>query len=308
MIPSPNDLLYFLEVANLSNLSRAAETLGISQPSLTMAMRRLEEAVGTTILLRHQRGVTLTRAGTQLLSHTRLLLQHWEMIKSETLASKDEIQGAFTIGCHTSLARYALPRFLPDLLAKHPRLDIKLEHERSRKMTEQVINLHLDLGIVVNPTRHPDLVITLLDTDTVTLWHNDQLTANSAVLLCDPDLSQTQVLMKAMKKQGHDYARLVPSNNLEVIADLTASGCGIGILPANVARSRQLMPLANAPQHHDEICLIYRGENRDVKALQVMTTTIKQSFKEMRHSPATRAAGHDALHNAAQENSHPIPA
>ena len=111
-IPSPTDLIYFIEVSNLLNLSRAAESLGISQPSLTLAMRRIEQAVGVAVLVRHKHGVSLTIAGKQLLAHARQLLQQWDSVRAQTLASHDEMQGSYTIGCHPSVALYVLPRFL----------------------------------------------------------------------------------------------------------------------------------------------------------------------------------------------------
>src|SRR3990167_1169865 len=104
MTPSPSDLSYFIEVANMSNLSRASEALGISQPSLTLAMQRLEQTVGAPLLVRHKRGVTLTKAGEQLLAHARDLMQRWENIKSEALASMHEVQGAISLGCHPTVA------------------------------------------------------------------------------------------------------------------------------------------------------------------------------------------------------------
>lgn len=285
MTPSPTDLTYFVEVAAQQNLSRAAETLGISQPSLTLAMRRLEASVGTAILTRHQHGVSLTRAGKQLLAHTRQLLQQWETIKSKTLASIHDAQGCITIGCHPSVALYSLPRFLAKLIQEHPKLDIKLQHDLSRKVTEQVINLSIDIGLAVNPVKHPDLVIQHLDDDVITLWRTDgkhtqqDLRSGEAVLLCDPDLLQTQVILKKMKKSGLHYARLIPSNNLEVIASLTKSGCGIGILPSKIAILHKLSRVPRAPSHQDEICLLYRGENRHIKAVQVIVEAIKQAFR-----------------------------
>src|SRR4029079_13501420 len=153
MIPSSTDLTYFIEVASLLNLSRAAETLGISQPSLTLAMQRLEASVGTSILIRQKRGVTLTKAGKQLLAHARSLLEQWDSIKSAALASTYEVQGCFTLGCHPSVALYSLPHFLPGLLKKYPNLEIQLHHDSSRKITEKVINLSIDIGIVINPVK-----------------------------------------------------------------------------------------------------------------------------------------------------------
>ena len=284
MTPSPSDLTYFVEVANVLNLSRAAELLGISQPSLTLAMQRLEQCVGTPILIRHKRGVSLTKAGKQLLAHTRHLLQQWENIKSQTLASVHDVQGSFTIGCHTSVALYSAPNFLAELLAKYPRLEIKFLHNTSRKITEQVINLNIDIGIIVNPVKHPDLVIKHLDNDEFSFWQHAggklSLQSDNVTLLCDPELLQTQALLKMLKKAGVNYSRMIVSSSLEVIADLTKSGCGIGILPGNVAKLGHLVKIAKSPVFQDEICLLYRGENRDVKAMQVITDTIKSSMKK----------------------------
>src|SRR3990167_7410261 len=223
MTPSPTDLTYFVEVARVLILSRAAETLGISQPSLTLAMQRLEKCVGTTILLRHKRGVSLTKAGKQLLAHTRQLLQQWDTIKSQTLASVNEVQGSLIIGCHTSVAQLTLPRFLTKLMEKYPKLDIKLHHDSSRKITEQVINLNVDIGIVVNPVKHLDLIIKHLYNDKVTLWRNHTINkiqhfqSGEAILLCDPNLIQAQSILKKLRKIGLIYQRMISTNNLEVI-------------------------------------------------------------------------------------------
>jgi LysR family transcriptional regulator, cell division regulator len=284
MIPSPADLTYFVEVARLSNLSRASESLGISQPSLSLAIQRLENAVGINLLVRHKRGVSLTKAGKQLLGHTRYLLQQWDAIKSATLASIHEIQGNFTIGCHTSIALCSLPHFLGDLLEKHPKLEVKLQHNLSRKITEQVINFGVDMGIVVNPVKHPDLIIKPLSNDKVTLWRGkgkrkiQDLTSGHAVILCDPDLIQTQSILKSLKKRKIHYSRIISSDSLEVIAKLTQEGCGLGILPGNAAKPHKLTHITNAPYYEDEICLLYRGENRHVKAIQIITDAIKQAF------------------------------
>lgn len=281
MIPSPADLTYFIAVAELLNLSRAAERLNISQPSLTLAMRRLEESVGTPLLIRHKRGVTLTKAGKQLQTYARHLMQQWEMVKTETLASVHEIQGSFTFGCHPSVALYSLSRFLPTLMAEHPKLNIKLKHDLSRHITEQVINLSVDIGIVVNPARHADLVIKKLANDKITLWqskrHAKPITPET-ILIYDPDLLQTQVILKKLKKQGMEFDRVLPTSSLEVIADLTEAGNGVGILPANIAELHHLTAVAKAPFYDDDICLIYHGQNREVKALQVIAGAVKKAF------------------------------
>lgn len=284
MLPSAAELEYFLEVANTLNLSRASERLGISQPSLSLAVKRLEESVGAALFVRHKHGVSLTQAGKQLVLHARQLLQYWEKTKSEALASQQEVRGYFTLGCHSAIAIYLVSRFLPDLLESYPHLEIHLKHDISRKITEQVINLSIDIGIVVNPFKHPDLIIRKLFDDEVTFWvgrgnrNIQDIKSNKSVILCDPAFTQTQSLLKMSKKIGLASERIITMDSLEVVANLTASGCGIGILPARIAQAMypdKLMRIKKTPVHSDEVCLIYRNENRGVQAIQEIVNTIK---------------------------------
>lgn len=285
MVPSATELHYFLEVANTLNISRASERLGISQPTLSLAIKRIESAIGTRLLIRHKQGVSLTQAGKQLVLHTRQLLQYWEKTKTEALASEQKVQGYFTLGCHSTIAMHLASDFLPNLLEKHPKLEIHLKHDISRKITEEVINLSIDIGIVVNPFKHPDLVILKLCEDEVTFWSSNanrrtqELWSDQTIILCDPDLIQTQTLLKQLKKKGISPQRILTMNSLEVIANLTSKGCGIGIIPTRVAQEmypESLHRLPDQPVFTDEICLIYRHENRAIQAIQTIVTTIKE--------------------------------
>ena len=287
MIASPSDLSYFVEVANTLNISRAAERIGISQPSLTLAIQRLEETIGTTLLTRNKSGVTLTQAGKQLLSHAKHLLQIWNQVKVQALASVNEIQGSYTIGCHPSIALYSLGGFLPELMEQHKDLDIKLIHDLSRKIVEGVISSSIDIGIAVNPIHHPDLVIRKICEDEITFWSSNcerdiqKINSNDAILLCDPELLQVQAVLKKLNKIGLKFKRIITSGNLEVIAMLTANGCGIGILPSRVAAQmqiRKLEKMENFPSFQDEICLLFRVENKNVKTFQAISKAIMTSM------------------------------
>jgi len=287
MLPSAAELEYFLELCNSLNISRASERLGISQPSLSLAIKRLEQSVGTLLFVRHKHGVTLTQAGKQLVLHTRQLMQFWEKTKSEALASQHKIQGYFTLGCASTIAIYLVSELLPDLLETHPKLEIHLRHDISRKITESVINLSTDIGIVVNPLKHPDLIIRKLCNDEVTFWVGEgqrsiqDIHARQALILCDPDLTQSQSLIKKMKQAGIKSERILTTNSLEVVASLTAKGCGIGILPTRVAQAMYpdtLTRIPDAPVYSDEVCIIYRNENRQVQAVQAVVSAIKNSM------------------------------
>jgi len=289
MLPSPTDIIYIIEVANTLNLSRASERLGISQPSLTLSVQRLEDAIGTKILSRNKKGVVFTQAGKQLITHARHLLQTWDHVRTQALASVLEVQGTYTIGCHPSVALYTLSNFLPKFMEKYPKIEIKLKHDLSRRIAEEVISSTIDIGITVNPIKHPDLVLSKICDDEVTFWSNGEdrpnldIHAGSAILICDTALAQTQHLLKQLKKNKINIGRTIESNNLEVITDLVSNGCGIGILPSRVAllsKGKKLKKILNSPVYNDEICLLIRVENKNVKSIQALKEAIFSSLNK----------------------------
>ena len=289
MMPSPSELRYFLEVANTLNLSRAAERLGISQPALTLAIKRLEDTFGQPVLIRSKTGVRLTRSGIKLVARVRLLLEQWDKLKEEVDLEETEVRGTYSIGCHPSVALYTLEHFVPELLAANPFLEIKLFHDLSRKITEDVISCRIDFGLVINPPAHPDLIIKPLLDDEVAFWVGPKKSelqdpeSGKAVLICDQDLSQVQSLQKQVQKMGLRFGRIMTSPNLEVITALVASGAGIGILPARVAMRDSalgLKPLiGKLPKFQDRCCLIYRVDMHKTSASREMVKFISEKIK-----------------------------
>ena len=220
MMPSSSDLQYFLAVAETLNISRAAERLGITQPSLSLSIQRLEHSVGLSLFLRSKTGVQLTRGGQRLKSQAQALLSDWEKITDEIQKDETEVRGRFTIGCHPSVALYTLPSILPTLVSKYPGLEIKLEHDLSRRITEDVISYKIDFGIVINPVAHSDLVIRKLGVDYVMLWTAAKPTptqnpvSGDGILILDPELLQSQQLLRDFAKAKMNFKRQITSSNL----------------------------------------------------------------------------------------------
>lgn len=285
--PSFNDITYFIEIAQTKNISRAAERLGLSQPSLSSSIKRLEESLGSTLLIRNRSGVQLTKSGKELFHRGRILLLNWEQLRADVNKKEKDISGQYSIGCHPSVALYTLSCFLPQLLKKYSELEVKLHHDLSRKITESVISFELDFGIVVNPVKHPDLVIKELCTDEVLFWTakkpsaTQSLDPQKGVLICDLNLMQAQKLLSQLQKKKMGFKRLIQSNNLEVITDLTVSGAGVGILPRRVATRQSPEHLSllddRLPIFKDRICLIYRADTQKTKGSQIIIEEIKRS-------------------------------
>jgi DNA-binding transcriptional LysR family regulator len=277
MLPNATDLKNFIEAAAAGNITRAAQRLGMTQPTLSLSIQKLERTIGAPLLIRSKNGVHLTRAGTRVFARSRELLEVWERVQADAHEEQEEIQGLFSIGCHPSVAQYTLPHFLPKLLAEQKRLRFRLVHDLSRGILDLVVNREIDLGLVVNPVRHPDLVLRPLCKDSFSLWHSPSRRCSDA-LLCDPALNQVQWLLPRLTKQGVTYSQIIESSSLEVISSLAVAGAGYALLPDRVALLRKKEGLAKVdaklPEYTDQVFLAYRVDCMNSAAGKFLTKVV----------------------------------
>jgi LysR family transcriptional regulator, cell division regulator len=255
-----HDLRCFRAAATSTSLRQAARALLITQPALTHIIKRLEEQVGHTLFERRRTGVMLTPAGVRLLTQVDPLITAWENLGKDLTDADEQLAGRLSIGCHPAVAPYTVAKFLPQLLRRYPRLDVRLVHGLSRQITEYVNAGVIDLGIVVNPFGFPDLFIRPLLDDEVTFFAAKGCVPG--VLICEPSLGQTQTLLrKIATKKPHPFPRIVESPSLDVCRSMAEAGLGTAILPARVAAQsrRKLERLDHyGPPFKDRICLVHR--------------------------------------------------
>lgn len=270
------DVKYFITVSETLNITRASEIIGISQPALSYAMKRLESEFGDQLLVRLKNGIQLTKLGEEFKVRSRRLLYEWEQAQNLANSGIGLIQGSYTFAIHPSVALYSLEFFLPKLQSNFVGIDFKFIHGLSREMTEKVISWEADFGIVVNPVRHPDLVIIKLYDDEVTIFHTK---GAHDKLIYDQNLAQSQYVLKNLSKKTK-FSGEINSGNLELVAKLTALGLGYGLLPATIASQyANLKKLSGSPIFKDEICLIYRPEKHNNSTSKRIIKIIKSSFR-----------------------------
>jgi len=284
MMPSVSELTYFFEVSNTLSLSHAAKNLSISQPALSRAIQNLESTVGAALLIRHAKGVKLTPAGQTILLQIKPLLQNWQNTKLQALASHNQVQGQIKLGCHSTVGLF-IHGFITALLEKHTALDIELKHASSDVITQAVIDLKIDVGIVTNPIQYPDLIIKKISEKDITFWvgsgkrNIQNLYSEEAVLICNFEAPYTQSLLKKCKTCDIKFKRILKVNSIEVIASLTAHGCGIGLLPSCFTRTlyaNKLERVPNVPVIKEDFYLIYRKEYLDVVAFKTVIEFIRE--------------------------------
>lgn len=280
-----NDIKYFITVSETLNVTRASEIIGLSQPALSYAIKRLENELGGQLLIRLKNGIQLTKFGETFKQHARRLLSEWEQAQNLIDPESGFIQGNYTFALHPSVALCTLENFMPALQAEFPILDFNFIHGLSREMTEKVINWEADFGIVVNPIKHPDLVITQLYNDEITIFHAKNVKNAKNIknkLIYDKNLAQSNHILKKMGKKIA-FKGVLNSSNLEVVAKLTSLGLGYGLLPTRVAHHyKNLTRLKEAPAFKDDICLVYRHEKHNnvisKKIIQIIKSNMIHSY------------------------------
>jgi DNA-binding transcriptional LysR family regulator len=253
-----NDLKNFVTMAYCRTITEGAAKLHITQPALTESIKRLESDMKAVLFYRTRSGIELTPSGELLIKKSKGLFESIHNLNLDPEISSSFSGRVLRIGCHTSVASYALPKFFGELQKVAPDYQIDLVHELSRNIQLKVQKGELDLGLVINPVRVPDLVIKTVAKDVVKVWASKRDQVIETVI-CDPELFQTQSILKKWKKSP---ARVISTSHLDLIARMVHQGVGVGILPERVVEltGLKLYPLNHLPAFEDELCLVHRPE------------------------------------------------
>ncbi|MDP4125710.1 MAG: LysR family transcriptional regulator [Bacillota bacterium] len=157
MIADP--LKIFVTVAEQKNFSRAAEELYLSQPSVSLQIRNLENELGTKLIDRSPKHLELTQSGEILYGYAKHILQLQAKAKQEIDMLSNEVTGSLKVGASYTIGEYILPFVLAEFAAQYPNVDIEASIDNTEKITQKVRSNHLDLGLVEGEVHYPDLDI-----------------------------------------------------------------------------------------------------------------------------------------------------
>lgn len=144
-------LQQFVVLAETLNFRKAAERLFMSQPPLSVSIKRLEEEIGVALFNRTKHKVFLTDAGKAVLADARKALFHAGEVERVARSAAQGLSGHIRIGFVGSAKYSLLPRLLPKFRSLYPNVTMALEEERNALIVQAIENNDLDLGIVRVP-------------------------------------------------------------------------------------------------------------------------------------------------------------
>jgi LysR family hydrogen peroxide-inducible transcriptional activator len=144
-------LEYIVAVDTYRHFAAAAETCFVTQPTLSMQIQKLEEALGVKIFDRSKQPVVPTETGIEIIRQARIVIKEAQRIKEIIADKKHELSGEIRLGILPTLAPYLLPLFLDNFIKKHPTLKIKLTELTTTNLIAKLKSEELDVGILVTP-------------------------------------------------------------------------------------------------------------------------------------------------------------
>jgi DNA-binding transcriptional LysR family regulator len=144
-------LTYFLAAAEHGSFSAAADSLLMSQPSLSEQIRRLEAELGVPLFMRAGRGVELTEAGRLLRPHAERTLAEAQSAAESVREVRDLTGGTVAFGTFGSAHHYLLARLVEDFRKRHPHVRVRAIGQNSAEVADAVREGQLEAGLVVLP-------------------------------------------------------------------------------------------------------------------------------------------------------------
>lgn len=151
------DLHYVLRVAETGNFKRAADLCHVSQPTLSMQIKKMEEYLGIQLFERTHKSVMLTEAGKRIIAIAGPMIEGEAQIHALARAIRDPRAGTFRLGAIPTLASYVFPRFMPRLKTVFPAMQLLLIEEKTENLLTQLKTGKSDAALLALPIDEPSL-------------------------------------------------------------------------------------------------------------------------------------------------------
>jgi len=251
-----HQLHIFHTVAEYGSFSTAAQSLGMTQPAITMQVQALEEYFGTKLFHRTTKRVELSDAGKALLPYARraldLMRETDQAMAQYTQMLKDRLQ----LGASLTIGEYILPRLLGPFAKEYPYIMISLKVFNTTQIVEEILNHHLTFGLVEAPIEHPDIHSDVVLNDELFLVMPsdhplravesptfDQL-VDYPFVLREPGSGTRQVMEREILQRGYDPSRLkivMELGSTGAVKSAVEAGLGLSVLSRSAVRHESVL-------------------------------------------------------------------
>jgi DNA-binding transcriptional LysR family regulator len=232
----------FLAVARLGNVSRAAEEMYLTQPTLTARIKALEDEIGDQLFVRTSRGMRLTEAGKEFMSYAERCMASLEEGRQRLKELRDASGGRLALGTSPGVGTYALPAILERFTAAHPRVSVSVRTGHSEDVLEMVLKEEVHLGLA-REVDHPDVESMQLYEDELVLVVDPQHrftekgsaelaeVGSEQLILFDHASSYYELTQSLFRNAGIREFHAIELDNIEAAKRMVEHRLGVAFLP-----------------------------------------------------------------------------
>lgn len=250
------ELRYIVAVARERHFGRAAEACFVSQPTLSVAVRKLEEEIGVVLFERGPTEISVTPLGERIVVQAQRVLEEVEAIKQLAQQGKNALEGPLRLGAIYTIGPYLLPHLIPALGKRAPRMPLLITESFTADLSERLRHGELDVmvislpfaepGIVTQPVYDESFVVALpakhpwgekKSIKAVDLPQENLLLLGSGHCFRDQVLKVCPALNRTSRAGLGSMQQTLEGSSLETIRHMVASGAGITVLPCSSAAS-----------------------------------------------------------------------
>ncbi len=242
-----SELKYIVALAQTRHFGKAAEQCFISQPTLSVAIKKLESELGIGLFERSKSGVTITPLGKDIVQQAQQILENVRTLQDTAAGGKDQLKGPIKIGAIFTIGPYLFPHLIPQAMQLAPDMPLYIEEDYTHNLRRKLRDGELDMIIIALPFTEADVVTRALYDEPFEVllpkghpWTkfktiNPELLPDSDLMLlgeghCFRD--QVLQLCPALSKHHNSVLKTVAQgSSIETLRHMVASGLGITVLP-----------------------------------------------------------------------------
>ncbi|HXO00902.1 MAG TPA: LysR family transcriptional regulator [Stellaceae bacterium] len=231
-------LHYFVRIAELGSITRAAAHLHVAQPALTRHVQRLEDELNVALFTRANRGVRLTEAGQKLLDGATRILRDLERTGDEIRAQDAHPSGKIILGITPTLCPVLVPELFARMRRDYPMIELKVMHAGMVRLEEFVIDGRVDIALLSELSRSRLIVSTRIAAEEMVLVTRPG--ARPSGIVGGDELSRTPLVLgdglraamdALLAGLGIELSVEIELNDHETIRLMVAQGAGAAVLP-----------------------------------------------------------------------------
>ncbi len=282
------DLRYIVALARERHFGRAADRCNVAQPTLSVAVKKLEDQLGVTLFERGVGEVRVTAIGAPIVQQAEKVLAEAARVTELAAAGKDPLLGALRLGVIYTIGPYLLPALVPLMHERAPKMPLMLTEGYTDKLIERLKNGELDVLVLALPVAEPGIVAqAVYDEEFRVLvpaehpWSRkkqvstDDLMQEPLLMLGAGNCFRDQVL-DLCSLASNESPRVLESSSLETIRHMVASGVGVTVMPASavdgIARNDRLLKVKHfvSPSPTRRVGLVWRTTFPRHKAIDLL--------------------------------------